>query len=307
MKKQKFNSSVFADKDMLLNVKKEVYHLTLQNNKILVDKGFGEHISPFKTKGLDFQEVRVYQPGDDIRLIDWKITAKHNRPYTKLYADEKERQVFLIIDMRSHMKFASHGFFKSLIAARSSMFLSFLAENKNDKIGFCVLADETFHFSQPQAAHETILALAQILEECAHPTQLTFPQNTLDQVLKKSEHFIKQGASVFILSDFSDFSDATYKSIQRLSKKSVCSLLHIFDTFEKKLPHGVFPITNGENIYSLDTKQSHFDAHYSQNFQLIESHLLNLAKNERIGYLPLETNSPYINALTFYCKGGLIS
>ena len=88
-------SSVFANKQALIALKKKVNALKLKKSKLPALTGSGEQQSPVKTKGLDFQEVRVYQPGDDIRLIDWRITAKHNKPYTKLFTDEKERQVFM--------------------------------------------------------------------------------------------------------------------------------------------------------------------------------------------------------------------
>ena len=136
MKQPHFSESVYADKNVLLEMKKKAQMFSLAKNRLRADVGFGETASLFKTKGLDFQEVRVYQPGDDIRLIDWKITAKHNKPFTKLYTDEKERQVFLIVDMRSSMKFATTGVFKSVLTAECSSLISFLAENKKDKDPF---------------------------------------------------------------------------------------------------------------------------------------------------------------------------
>ena len=91
----------------------------------------GETPSLFKTKGMDFSEVRSYQAGDDIRQIDWRVTAKYGKPFTKLYVEEKEQRVFFLLDLRSVMQFATSGQFKSVIVARLFSYLSwkFLAKN----------------------------------------------------------------------------------------------------------------------------------------------------------------------------------
>ena len=101
--------------------------------------GVGNTYSPFKSRGLDFQEVRVYQPGDDIRQIDWHVTAKYGKPFTKLYTEEKERTIFFVVDLRTNMHFATHGDFKSVIAARIAAFMAFIAEQQKDKIGYILL------------------------------------------------------------------------------------------------------------------------------------------------------------------------
>lgn len=306
MKKESVPESMYATKEQLLELKKKAQLFSLGKTKLLVDVGFGEHISPFKTKGLDFQEVRVYQPGDDIRLIDWKITAKHNKPYTKLYTDEKEQQVFIVADMRSHMKFATKGVFKSVIAAKCATFLSFLAENKNDKLGFCVLGDEKMDCALPQMGKETLTALLDRLSAFGQLSEDSLEKTSLFQAISKSEKFIRRGANVFILSDFSDYTEEVAASIRRISKKATCSLVHIYDRLEKSFPKGYFPVSDGKEIAMLNTKTKVFQKKYTSDFDMFVSSLQELAQNERVGYLPLVTNEEFIHSLAFYCKGGLL-
>ena len=306
MKKNNFSESIYASKEQLLALKKKAQMFSFGKAKLLVDVGFGEHVSPFKTKGLDFQEVRVYQPGDDVRLIDWKITAKHNKPYTKLYTDEKEQQVFVVVDMRGHMKFATKGVFKSVVVAKCAAFLSFLAENKNDKIGFCVLGDDKITCAIPQMGKETLSSFLDSLSVEGDVEKSTLEENTLLQAMVKSEQFIRRGANVFVISDFVDYNEEIETIIRRISKKATCSLIHIYDGLEKEFPKGVFPVTNGVETIFLNTKTKSFQNKYRLEFEDFVSSLLEIAKNERVGYLPLTTEDEYINMLAFYCKGGLL-
>lgn len=306
MKKENVSETVYATKEQLLELKKKAQLFSMRKTKLLVDVGFGEHISPFKTKGLDFQEVRVYQPGDDIRLIDWKITAKHNKPYTKLYTDEKEQQVFIIADMRSHMKFATKGVFKSVMVAKCAAFLAFLAENKNDKLGFCVLGDEKMDCAVPQMGKESLTALLDRLSAFGQLSEDSLEQMSLLQAISKSEKFIRRGANVFILSDFSDYTEEIAASIRRISKKATCSLVHIYDGLEKSFPKGYFPVSDGKEMAILNTKSKGFQKKYTSDFDMFVASLQELAQNERVGYLPLVTNEEFIHSLAFYCKGGLL-
>ena len=306
MKKTQVSESVCASKDVLFEMKKKASLFTLRKNKLMVDIGFGEHKSPFKTKGLDFQEVRVYQPGDDIRLIDWKITAKHNKPYTKLYTDEKELQVFIIADMRSHMQFATKGVFKSVLSAKSAAFIAFLAENKNDKIGFCIIQDDKIECALPQMGKETVLSFVDGLDRAGILSVGKKGEMTLLQGLNKSEKLIRRGAMVFVISDFVDFNEACETVIKRISKKATCSLVHLYDEIEKNFPKGVFPVTDGNNVLFVDSKEALFQTKYEQSYETLVDALRQMAQNERVGYLSLSTKEDFVNQLAFYCKGGLI-
>ena len=115
-----------------LKQRAELFALPESGKKVLT--GIGSTYSPFKSRGLDFQEVRVYQPGDDIRQIDWHSTAKYGKPFTKLYTEEKERTLFFIVDLRSSMYFATHGDFKAIMAARLTAFMATIAEHQKNKI-----------------------------------------------------------------------------------------------------------------------------------------------------------------------------
>ncbi|MBO7244139.1 MAG: DUF58 domain-containing protein [Alphaproteobacteria bacterium] len=299
-------SSVFANKKDLIDLKKKANAFKLKKNKIPVLSGTGEHLSPFKTKGLDFQEVRIYQPGDDIRLIDWRITAKHNKPYTKLFTDEKERQVFLFIDMQQSMKFATQGEFKSVIAAKTGALLSFLGINHHDNLGFTVLSDDKLECAFSGSNSETLTSLLEALEESGNPIYTKESTIPFNQAFLKMEKLIKKGALVFILSDFLHIDDETKKIITRLSKKTTLALLHIYDKIEKEFPHQLLSVTNGEKILFLNGKQKSFQKKYQSLFKKRTEELIELTKNPNIGYLPLSTEEEYLLKVASFCQGGLL-
>lgn len=304
--KKTFPASVFSTKEDLISLKKKAEAFKLKKSDLPVLTGTGEHASPFKTKGLDFQEVRVYQPGDDIRLIDWRITAKHNKPYTKLFTDEKERQVFVFVDMQQSMKFATKGMFKSVVAAKTAALLSFLAINQQDKIGFTILFDNKIECFFSNGGKETIVSFFDALEEAGNPVTGETPSVSFAEGLIKSEKFIKKGALVFILSDFYQLDDEATNIITRLSKKATCSLFDIYDSIEKEFPKGVFPVSNGEEILFLNTKSKSFQKKYQTFLTEKTTKLNNLTNLKNMGYLSLNTNEDFLTKIASYCNGGLL-
>ena len=303
---RKWPSCVFASKQDLIGLKKKANAFKLKKSKLPSLTGTGEQFSPFKTKGLDFQEVRIYQPGDDIRLIDWRITAKHNKPYTKLFTDEKEKQVFIILDIRQSMKFATQGEFKSVVSAKTAALLSFLAINNNDKFGFTLLSDEKIECAYSGSNNETLVSFFEKIIENGSPLAQQESKTTLHQALLKSEKLIRKGALVFILSDFSDFDDESKIILNRLSKKSGCSLFHIYDKIEKEFPKNTLPVTDGNSILFLNGNQKSFQKKYQNIFQEKTNTLLELTINPNIGYLPLSTEEDYLLKIASFCKGGLL-
>ena len=184
--------------------------------------------------------------------------------------------------------------------------MSFLAENKNDKIGFCVLGDDKITCAIPQMGKETLTSFLDSLSLEGDVEKNTLEENTLLQAMVKSEKFVRRGANVFVISDFVDCDEEVETIIQRISKKATCSLIHVYDRLEKEFPKGVFPVTNGKETIFLNAKTKSFQNKYRLEFDDFVSSLLEIAKNERVGYLPLTTEDEFINMLTFYCKGGLL-
>lgn len=294
---------VQAEVSDLLEIKKHVARFSLRETNKKAYTGFGQSKSPFKSKGLDFQEVRVYQPGDDIRQIDWRVTAKYGKPFTKLYTMEKERQVFLICDMRSRMKFASRGAFKSVWCARIAALLAFMAQNRQDKIGFGLLSAEKFESGRLFGANEILNGLLRRLSALSSPESYTPDTLSLPEALKKAEVHIKAGSLVFILSDFSDWDKECESIVGRWTLKNTCCFIHIYDALEKAFPKGVFPVSDGEGVFALNTADSRFLKSFERMFQKREKALKDAVRRFNIGYASVETDENALFKIFLYCIG----
>ncbi len=295
-------SRVFADVNDLLAIKGKVRGLMLAATRKSALSGTGNTRSPFRTRGLDFQEVRAYQPGDDMRQIDWRVTAKYGKPFTKLYTDEKERDVFFVCDMRTSMKFASKGQFKSVAVARVAVFLSFLALKKNDRVGFMILRPGGVDVVAPEAGEKVIVSFARALSAASDPTEMTADKTPLLQALKNVGDYVKSGAIIFVLSDFVDFTPAVVKQFAMLSNKKTVSLIHIYDSIETDLPNGFYPVSDGETVLFLDA--GIHKKQYQSGFQKLEKSLIAATQKYQLGYLPLLTDDADLERVAAYVRGG---
>jgi hypothetical protein len=199
----------------------------------------GQYLAPHKGRGMEFAEVRHYQQGDDIRSIDWRVTARTGETHTKLFQEEKERPVFVFTDFSNSMLFGSKLLLKSIQAAHVSALVAWSACQRGDRIGGIVFNHHGHLELKPSAREKAVLKLChnlcdshrQALDHIDQPTTSHFSDN-----LKRLNHLAKPGSLVYLVSDFSALDDASFKQLEILSRH--CELIgcHISDPFEHQLP-----------------------------------------------------------------------
>ncbi|MBP5344400.1 MAG: DUF58 domain-containing protein [Alphaproteobacteria bacterium] len=300
MGKQSYSSVEIRLKD-LLALKQQAEILSVPQTKKNVYTGVGDMPSPFKSRGLDFQEVRVYQPGDDIRQIDWRVTAKYGKPFTKLYTEEKDRCLFFVCDLRSNMHFASHGDFKSVIVARITAFLAFMAAHKNDRIGAVLLTDEGLHIVPVEKSDTHLMELLHGLVE---PTANTHVESSLYSAFKQLGQLLPSGSFIFVLSDFCDWDEKAKKELAHFSIKNTILLCPVYDALETQLPKGKFTFSDGEKQLTLDTAKAAFQKKFSNVWAQRMHQLQVAASGQGWGLMPVDTDSDYLALLTHYCMRG---
>ena len=260
--------------------------------------GVGNTYSPFKSRGLDFQEVRVYQPGDDIRQIDWHVTAKYGKPFTKLYTEEKERTIFFVVDLRSNMHFATRGDFKSVVAARIAAFMAFIAEQQKDKIGYIILTDESLISSTDVETN----AITPFLNTLAQP-RTGKTESSWTNAIRLLNQFLPTGAFVFLLSDFYDWKEKDTSLLAPLSEKNTFVFCSIYDTLETDLPEDQLPFSNGKDTIIVDARDNKTLKKFHKEWQDQQNILKNSAHKYGWGFVQMATNSDYFNILTLFCFG----
>jgi len=254
----------------------------------------GNHISRFKGRGMDYLESRTYQAGDDIRNMDWRVTARTGQPHVKLFEEERERPVLALIDLNPRMFFASKGRFKSVIASQAAALLAWAAISHGDRIGGLILNNSHVELS-PKGGKSGILAFLHQLAAYSDPTNIfeqkgkasTSIPSSLHDELKRLSRMARPGSLVFILSDFYDFNDKSLIQLSRLKAKAECVLIRILDPIEvSPLPADRYIISNGKQQSVLNTANLKQATDYQQWF--IDRQMLINKASQKLGILLID-------------------
>lgn len=239
----------------------------------------GLHLSKMRGRGIDFEEFRPYQPGDDIRLIDWRVTARTSRPFTKVFREERERPIIIAVDQTHNMYFGSQIAFKSVIAAQAAAVFCWLAIDNGDRVGGLVFSDIEANLVRPKRSRRSALHLLnQVFEynkklpdvkdpENLTPTDPSF-QPGLAHALGQIRRITKPGSTLYIISDFATLDEKALQYLNQLSRHNnvICCL--VYDALEESLPvPGIYSITDGNRKGALNTHNSKARIRYREQFE----------------------------------------
>ncbi len=253
----------------------------------------GDYQSAFKGRGMEFDESRLYQAGDDIRNIDWRVTARTGKAHTKLFREERERPVHLWVDFRSPMFFATRGKFKSVIAAELASLFAWTAQRQGDRVGGIVFSDTVHHELKPQRGKTAVLRLINHMVE--HPGWQQADANADQQQgllhsLINLWRLVKPGSMVILLSDFRGFDENCRSHLVRLRQHNEVVMVHIYDWLEEFLPPaGHYRITNGQQELEFDTHNQKLINDYTTKFKAHKDLLLKTARSCHTNYLCCRT------------------
>jgi len=255
----------------------------------------GAYVSRFKGRGMEFDEARLYQPGDDIRSIDWRVTARSGKPHTKLFREERERPVFISVDNRSAMHFATRGVFKSVLAAKLAGLLAWAAEYHSDRIGGQIFSEHECRELKPQNGRHAVL---RFLNALVKPQNRIDKEFTLDQVLARLNQHARPGSLVYIISDFRGINDQAETHIAKLSEHCEVVLIFIYDPLESSLPtKGRYRFTDDERDVVVDTSDQQRLLSYQQRFVQRQKRLELLAKTKGLIFIQCSTVEDPIQSL----------
>ncbi len=239
--------------------------------------------SRFKGRGMDFDEVRMYQIGDDIRNIDWKVTARTGHAHTKLFKEEREKPVFVVLDQMPSMFFGTAQVFKSLLACQIAGQLMWNSLNNGDRFG-ALLFSENNHFEmKPSGNRRHCMRLLNRIVENHQQTlenyfssekkqstaeQITQQQNNFSETLRRLQYLAKPGSVIHIISDFNQFDSRCEKQLSKLSQHADLHCVFVNDTIESQLPPaGIYGISNGVENSILDTSKENIRLNYALAFE----------------------------------------
>lgn len=276
----------------------ELLHLSEQAKKLslshLASKNIlqGQHSSRLMGRGMEFAECRRYQEGDDIRSIDWRVTARTGKVHTKLFTEEKERQVFLCIDMRSSMFFATKGVFKSVQAALLATHIAWSASKAGHRIGGLLFDDEKQNEFRPAPGKKGVLPILQCLAEHSEIKSRPNTPPTLEHVVESIKRLATPGSMIFILSDFKGFSPSSRDLLIQSAAHCDLSLFFIYDPLEAALPlNGHYPICDRKGETLLNTFEKKKCAEYQKRFNDRREQISSLSQQRNIHFFDCSTET----------------
>lgn len=288
------NNLVSIQLKTLVNLAKPASLLKLHHSSIRSQQS-GGYVSRFKGRGMEFDEARLYQPGDDIRSIDWRVTARTGKTHTKVFREERERPVFISVDNRPAMYFATRGVFKSVQAAKIAALLAWVAQHKGDRIGGQIYTDSACQEVKPQNGKHAVLRFLNTLTNARAYLNL---EMTLERMLARLVQHARPGSLVYIISDFRGFNQETEKHLSKLARHCDVVLIHIYDELESHLPaNGRYRFTNEDRDIVIDTGDNQRILNYQQHYQSRLGYLQNTAKKLGLLFFQCSTTDNPIEVL----------
>ncbi len=278
---------------------KQVRQIEIRTRGIVNDVFSGEYHSVFKGRGMEFSEVREYQVGDDIRNIDWNVTARFGHPYIKIFEEERELTVMLLIDMSGSLLFGSAEKTKQRIAAELSAILAFSALKNNDKVGLILFTDQIEKFVPPRKGRSHVLRIIREVLSFAPQGNKT----NLKAALEYFNHTIKKKSIAFLISDFMD--DGYEKIIRIVGRKHDLIGVVLEDPREKELPKaGLIKFRDAETgeIRVIDTNSKIVRDEFYTYRKFKKKKRRQLFISSRIDKINVNTDQSYVKPLVDFFK-----
>tara|TARA_B100001059_G_scaffold46785_1_gene39662 strand:+ start:53011 stop:53958 length:948 start_codon:yes stop_codon:yes gene_type:complete len=259
----------------------------------------GTYLARSKGRGMEFDEVRHYQPGDDVRTIDWRVTARSGKVHTKLFREEKERPVFILTDLTDSMRFGSSLLFKSVQAAHLAAVIAWHVKDHGDKLGGLVFSNQHHRELKPQGRSHGVLRYLQALQQCHHGKTNTNGL-TLTQALGQQRRLSRPGSLVYILSDFNQIDEQALRHIRAISQHNEVTCCQISDPLELAIPsaaNGIAAVRNKQLVVSAELADACLRLRYQQQQQQRQQQLSTSLAQLGCKWLNISAGEPVIRQL----------
>lgn len=284
---------LYATLEELMAERRNVVYLH-QKNSLLPSNRAGDVKSAFKGRGIEMEEIREYAPGDDVRDIDWRVTARKNAPYTKIYSEERDREIYVLLDLSSPMIFGTRKELKSVTAAKIAALLGWMAQENKDRFGAVIFNGEDSLMFKPQSNRAHLQA---ILKKISQTSRSMLDQRENNESLKlpirRLTQMIKSRATVFVISDFNRFAEDERRTLAALSKKSAVFCVNVFDLLEQIAPKaGEYMAEYQGRSLVFDTRPSAFRQEYQNYFFEKRQQIRDFCQRFGCRYLEIRTDIP---------------
>ena len=277
----------------------KIRRIELRTRRLANDNFAGEYHSVFKGRGMNFAEVREYQYGDDIRTIDWNVTARMNEPYVKRFVESRELTVMLVVDASGSNDYGTTERFKREIAAELAAVLSFAATNNNDKVGLLIFTDKTELFIPPRKGRRHILRIVREMlafQPSGRGTNLAHALDSVNRILKRR-------SIVFLISDFQADPNDYRKELYLANRRHDVIAVDLHDPMDTDIASvGIIALEDAETgeMVLVDTSDRRWREVFAANVDAHESAKVGLFNRAGVDRLDIDTGHDYVDELTLF-------
>ena len=280
-------------------VLRKIRRIEITTSKLVTDFLSGQYESVFKGRGIEFDEVREYQPGDEIRTIDWNVTARMGHPFVKKFVEERQLTVMILLDASSSSNFGTTKRYKKELAAEVSAVLAFAAIQNNDRVGLIIFTDRIEKFVPPRKGLHHVL---RVVREALYFTPKD-KGTDIASALRYLDNVIKRRAVTFVISDFlaKDFK----KPLSIANKRHDVVAITITDPREAELPNsGIVELVDAETgrSFTIDTSSEKVRARYAKKASDIHKERAEIFGSVGVDHIDISTDKPYLEAFIKFFK-----
>jgi len=277
----------------------KIRRIEIRTRRLVNDSFAGDYHSVFKGRGMAFDEVRPYFPGDEIRTIDWNVTARTGEPYVKKYTEERELTVMLLVDMSGSGDFGSVNRFKRELAAELTAVLAFAATTNNDKVGLLIFTDQVELYIPPRKGRRHVLRLIRELLAFSPQNRGTDIKLALDTV----NQIVKRHSIVFLVSDFLDDPARYRKALAMTNRRHDIIAVDLTDPLESNIANvGLLTLEDAEtgDMIWVDTGDKKWQQAFHQRVEKLENEKYQAFVRASVDRIAVGTDQDYINPLTAF-------
>jgi uncharacterized protein (DUF58 family) len=277
----------------------KIRRIEIRTRRLVDDSFAGEYHSTFRGRGMEFDEVRPYLPGDEVRTIDWNVTARMGQPYVKKYVEERELTVMLMVDASGSGDFGTEGMFKRELAAELAAVLSFSATTNKDKVGLMIFTDKVELYIPPRKGRRHVLRLVRDLLAFEPESDGTDIKLALDSINK----ILKRRSIIFLVSDFLDEAARYSKPLFMTNRKHDVVAVDVRDPLEAEIADvGTLALEDaetGESVW-LDTSNPAWRERFALRNSSFELSKRKVLANAGVDCIHIRTDQDYVKALTLF-------
>ena len=290
-------AGVYADLKSLVRLKHQGQGFSFLPRQPIHSLLSGQKASRLRGRGLNFEEIRAYLPGDDIRSIDWKVTARTGKPHTRIYSEERDRPVLLIVDQRRNMFFGSRVAMKSVIAAEAAALAAWRVVSVGDRVGALVFNDNDAVEIRPHRSSKTVARIFEAIIQKNHALKAdstsVFNPDRLNEVLARAGRLTTHDALICLISDIDGANAETKRLITRLGAHNDILVALVYDPLEAALPSlGNLVVSDGDWQVEIDSADERLRRRFAKDFEERLAAARQFLLQRDVPILPLHTGRP---------------